>query len=150
MTLQNRRDRQELRYDGLVLVLTLGTAPEDDDILLPPPANLDDPGGAWEMRVVGKVSCWDVRHPEHPEQMGEPGSFSMVRLDVDRRKLFPTIKPFMRELSMEELQIEMEQQRAADKADEDELRRIIDNVRRRKRQGDWPPSPEERPTAHLE
>jgi hypothetical protein len=69
--------------------------------------------------------------------IGEPASFSMVKLALDRSKLVPTIRPWSRELSPEELEEEMRTQRAKDSEDADEIRKLLADVQRAKQDGTW-------------
>ena len=106
-----------------------------------PDGEQQDGGGAAaaveEVRVVGKASCWDVGGDAHKEL--KSGSFSMVRMEVDRSELRATIKPLSRDVDPEELRRQARWDRIKEQSEEDDLRRVIDEVRRLKREGveDW-------------
>ena len=90
--LKSRLLRQEWRYDGLLFGMqsTEGELPGS-------PASGGgggDAGAAIEIRVVGKASRWDVSDASAPVPLGEGSSFSMIKKEVDKRTLYPTIKPF--------------------------------------------------------
>jgi len=102
MTLRNRRLKQERRYDGLLFSLAMEEAesmPREKALQ----AGLDNlmgksPGGGDgtpNMRVIGNVTKWESSSPngEGAVLKGKAGSFSMVKIAVDRTKLVPTIKP---------------------------------------------------------
>jgi len=146
-TLRSRKLRQELRLDGLVFRLDMGSvellersvgspaAPAGNDA---PPTSAGDEAPApppLQVRVVGKSSRWDVASPASPVLLGR-GDFSMVRLEVDRTTLIPTIKPHAAavEADPEQIRHEQEWQRLRDYSEADEIRRAIDEVRALKRE----------------
>mmetsp|Transcript_56002 Transcript_56002/g.121915 ORF Transcript_56002/g.121915 Transcript_56002/m.121915 type:complete len:258 (+) Transcript_56002:284-1057(+) len=133
MTLRNKLQRIEWRYDGLFLTVRM---PEFSKGAVKDNEPNDQP--TWELQVIGKASPWNVSSAEAPVQLGEQRSFSMVKVVVDRTQLVPTVKPYSRELSVEEMQKEMAEQRKADEEDADELRRLIRDVKRKKQAGEWP------------
>merc|ERR1712087_45409 len=98
-----------------------------------PEKNTDKP----QWRIVGKVTNWNMSNPLSPEPIGTEETFSMFMLDVDRSKLTPTIKPFSVTVSPDDLEKEMAEQREADREEAEQLRKLIEDVRRLKRTGQW-------------
>lgn len=144
MVLRNRRLQQERRYDGLLFSLSMAdpeAMPQDE--LVKAAMGSDDGAGAVDgsstLRIVGTVTTWNVTSPngEGAVMIGDKVSFSMVKLAVDRTKLVPTIKPWSRELTPEELEEEMKTQRAKDREDAEEIRKLINDVREAKKNGSW-------------
>lgn len=90
-----------------------------------------------ELRVIGSAERWDFSGVE--PRMVSKSRFSMVKLEVDRTKLTPTIKPFSREVDPEEIKKEQEFLRQKDKDEADDLRDLLIEVRRLKAEGvtDW-------------
>ena len=73
-----------------------------------------------------------------PKLVGK-GRFSMIKLEVDRTKLTPTIKPFSREADPEEIRKEQAELRQRDKEEAEDLRQLLEDVRGLKAEGveDW-------------
>lgn len=129
MTLRAPTLREELRYDGLLLRLSTDGGPliggpsedETDDEL-----RLDK-----ELRVVGRCSRWDVRAADAPRLL-KNSTFSMIKIEVDRTQLTPSIKPFSQPLDPEEVRRQQATQREFDASDANELRKLLGDVRSRK------------------
>jgi hypothetical protein len=144
MVLRSRLLQQERRYDGLLFSLSMseGQSMPQDAVAK---ASMGGDGlgasqdGSPSLRVVGTVTAWNSTSPnsEGGIMIGGSASFSMVKLALDRKKLIPTIRPWSRELSPEEMEEEMRTQRAKDTEDADEIRQLLEDVRRAKRDGTW-------------
>lgn len=144
MVLRSRLLQQERRYDGLLFSLSMsdGQSMPQDAVFQ---ASMGGDGlaagqdGLPSLRVVGTVTAWNSTSPnlEGAVMIGEPASFSMVKLALDRTKLVPTIRPWSREVSPEEMEEEMRTQRAKDSDDADEIRKLLADVQRAKREGTW-------------
>lgn len=91
----------------------------------------------FELRVVGSAERWDMSGDE--PSMTSTSRFSMVKLDVDRTKLVPTIKPFSREAHPDEIRREQEVLRKKDMDEANDMRKLLDDVRKLKSEGveDW-------------
>ncbi|KAL1504101.1 hypothetical protein AB1Y20_010511 [Prymnesium parvum] len=146
LTLLNKAERQEWRYDGLVFWLELGAdlpAEGLGSLGHAPPTAGGGGGGAGsqastcELRVIGTTERWDVSSLT-PTMMTK-GRFSMVKLEVNRTTLTPTIKPFTREADPDEIRKEQEVLRRKDVAEAEDLRQLLDDVRQMKREhaADW-------------
>ena len=86
-----------------------------------------------ELRVVGAAERWDLGGDE-PKLVGN-GRFSMIKLEVDRTTLTPTIKPFSREADPEEIRKEQATLRERDKEEAEDLRKLLEDVRGLKAEG---------------
>lgn len=130
IVLRNRRLKQELRYDGLLFALQLAADGEEDAA--------EEEGGP-ELRVVGKASRWDVADPSSPKSMGEKTTFSMIKKNLDRTKLTPTIKPFSSAVDPAAVRVQNEWDRLRSQSEEEEMRRAIEDVRKTKAEygDDW-------------
>ena len=128
MTLYSRLKQQELRYDGLVLRVAFEPSAVTGEVEGAEEGKLSgieaDAAALAGLRVVGRVTKWDVSDGEG-KQLGGEEPFSMVQVEVNRTKLTPMIRPFSKEVPAEELEKEMKSQRAADRAEADELREVI-------------------------
>ena len=128
MTLYSRLKQQELRYDGIVLRVAFEPSAVTGEVEGAVEETLSgieaDAAALAGLRVVGRVTKWDVSDGEG-KQLGGEEPFSMVQLEVNRTKLTPMIRPFSKEVPAEELEKEMKSQRAADRAEADELREVI-------------------------
>merc|ERR1712050_172224 len=96
-----------------------------------------DKGSKLELRVVGSAERWDIGNCE-PSLVAR-GRFSMIKMDVDRTTLTPTIKPFSQEADPQEIRRQQEMQRRQDREEADDLRKLLEDVRELKREGveDW-------------
>ena len=120
LVLRSRLLRQELRYEGLFF----GVQSQAQDPEQAPPSI--------ELRVVGQASRWDTSGAA-PKSLGSAG-FSMLKMDVDRAKLTPTIQPFqgLATVDPDELRQQAEWRKLKERTEEDELRTAIEEVRRAK------------------
>ena len=148
LTLRNRAKREEWRYDGLVFWLDVGDLEGGDPADLAAALNVasgDTAGNGeaatekkLELRAVGKATRWDVKDETSPRLLGE-GRFSMIKLDVDRSTLTPTIKPFSQPADPEEIRRQQKTLRDKDRSEADDLRQLLEDVREIKRRHpeDW-------------
>ena len=137
--LRSRLLRQEWRYEGLLFALELDSGmPGSFEELSagasgaqppspPPPLS---PPSAPQVRVVGQSNRWDMSDPNAPKVLGKPSSFSMVKKEVDRVKLTPTIKPLALPVDPEDVRVQSELNRLRDRSEEEDIQRAIDDVRR--------------------
>lgn len=143
IVLQSKLLKQEWRYEGLVFALQMALEPSlDDDAAAsaarpslsppPPPPSMSPSLPALEIRVVGQSCRWELSPESEPKPMGKPASFSMIKKDVDRRKLTPTIKPLSQPVDPEEVRRESEWRRLVERSEEDEIRRAIEDVQKMK------------------
>ena len=133
IVLQSRLLRQELRYEGLLLGLQVDTLPTANAVGQPLKQSSGAAGdGAVELRVVGQATRWDVSDTANPVQMSQ-GGFSMIKQQVDRRKLTPMIKPLEgATVDPEEVRMQQEWRKLKEQSEEDDLRRAIAEVREAK------------------
>jgi len=126
--LRSRLRRQEWRYDGLLIGLQQSEppVPEMDSSSESTPASA---APQIELRVVGTAARWDTTDEEAPAAMGKPAAFSMRRIEVDRRKLVPTIKPFSAPIDPEAVKLEQEWRRVRQQSEEDAIRQVLTDVR---------------------
>ena len=155
IVLRSKLLKQEWRYEGLLFSLQLDSeVPESpsqaaaeaevlrrmtssadaprEPLPVPIPQSSTPPSPKSEIRVVGKANRWDVSDPSAAKPLGKETGFSMIKKEVDRRKLTPTIKPFTRPIDPEDVKIQSQLNRLREREEEDELRRAIDDVRRAK------------------
>lgn len=143
MRLRSQLLREELRYDGLLFGLQSmelpppgrGAAAGAEAVAAALSANQGSQGSASdeiELRIVGNASRWDIKDEGAPQMVGECRAFSMLKKNVDRRKLTPTIKPWTAPIDPEDVRIQQEWRRLRDREEEDDLRQAIDDVRQAK------------------
>lgn len=134
MVLESRLLRQEWRYEGLAFQLELPQEPMDASrggVAPDAPTQVTR-----SLRVVGNASRWDVSDADAPRRIETEGSigpdaefFSMVKKEVDRRKLTPTIQPFAGQVDPEGA--ERRERRGNDRKDAEVsgLKEAIEGVR---------------------
>lgn len=139
IVLRSRLLRQEWRYEGLLFALKLDSGlPGSLESLAaemggpPAPPLPPFPPSSPEVRVVGQSNRWDVSDPSTPKVLGKPSSFSMVKKEVDRVKLTPTIQPLALPVDPEDVRVQGELNRLRSRSEEEEIQRAIDDVRRTK------------------
>ena len=132
MTLKARAQREEMRYEALLFRVDSQEVPGESLLeSLTGPAPATAPALGKELRAIGECSRWDVSGDGEPRLI-KKGSFSMVKVEVDRSKLTPAIKPPTREVDPEEIRRQQAEQREFDVADAAELRSLLADVRERK------------------
>ncbi len=145
-TLRNRARREEWKLDGTLFRVSLDAVlkleremkrelrdPADAGLQAPEPASPAADGmGSLQLRVVGNASRWDVSDPAAPALLSA-SDFSMVKMEVDRGELTPTIKPFSRPVDPEEVRREQEWRRLRDETEAEQIRRAIEEVRELRR-----------------
>ena len=140
ITLMSKLLQQELHYEGLFFGLqsTDNDADENPDNDTPP-AEAAEVVPEFELRVLGQSKRWNVSGGGR--ELMEESSFSMIKMEVDRKRLIPSIKPWASniESTPEELRAQAEMQRLRDQTEADELRQAIKEVREAKAKypDDW-------------
>ena len=76
---------------------------------------------------MGKARLWDVSGETAEPVRAKEASFSMVRVDVDNRRLTPTIQPFEGKVEVDpaELRAQAELRRRKEQSEEDDLRKTV-------------------------
>ena len=134
ITLRSNLLRQEWRYEGLLFALAIQDEPPPMEGMPPMPKLIGETSqaGKPQVRVVGKATRWDISDRDAPQALGGETSFSMVRKEVDRRKLTPTIKPLSSIVDPDDVRLQNEWRRLKERSEEEEIRRAIDEVKKSK------------------
>lgn len=139
ITLEARALQEEIRYDGLLVKLDTaetGMAQVLAAALPKGAAAREEAIPQTELRVVGQASRYRVGG-EGFEEGGEPElmkttAFSMIKLEVDRTTLTPTIRAFCQPVDPIEVKRQQAEQRGLDVAETMELKAFLSDVRARK------------------